>query len=74
MEIARDMARRYLPDAVHFLAGLALAPDSEAPLHTRMMAAKEIISVAGVIPQAAPEPPAPAPAPPRREDGREPDA
>jgi hypothetical protein len=60
MEVARELARRYLPDAVVFLAGLAFAPDSEAPLHTKMMATKELVSIAGV-PQPTPMAPAPAP-------------
>ena len=60
MEVAREMARRYMPDAVQFLAGLAFAPDSEAPLHTKMMATKELVSIAGV-PQPTPATPAPAP-------------
>jgi hypothetical protein len=72
MEVAREMARRYLPDAVQFLAGLAFAPDSEARLHTKMMATKELVSIAGV-PQ-----PTPAATPPplheRLEDGRVGDA
>jgi hypothetical protein len=40
MENTRAMARRYLPDAVRLLAGIAFAPDSEAALHTKMLAAK----------------------------------
>lgn len=59
MERARAMARRYLPDAVHLLAGIALSPDSEAALHTRMLAAKEIRDLAGGIPQTAPPAPQP---------------
>jgi hypothetical protein len=59
MERARALARRYLLDAVDLLAGIALAPDSEAALHTRMMCAKELVAIAGVIPQATPVPPAP---------------
>jgi hypothetical protein len=61
MEGARELARRYLPDAVRFLAGIALAPDSEAPLHSRMLAAKELVAIAGAIPQATPSLPAPQP-------------
>jgi hypothetical protein len=34
------LARRYLPDAVDLLAGIAFAPDSEAALHTKMPAAR----------------------------------
>lgn len=30
MELAREEARCYLPDAVRLLAGIAFAPDSEA--------------------------------------------
>jgi hypothetical protein len=39
MEGARELARSYLIDAVRLLAAIALAPESEAALHTRMMAA-----------------------------------
>ena len=65
MEGARERARRYLPDAVDFLASIAFARDSEAALHTRMLAAKEIVSIAGVIPQATPA--LPNVSPPQRE-------
>jgi len=73
VERARIRARRYLPDAVDFLAAIAFAPDSEAALHTRMLAAKEIVSIAGGVPQLSPSPP-PAPAHERPGDGREADA
>ena len=33
------------------------APDSEAALHTRMLCVKELVAIAGVIPQATPVPP-----------------
>jgi hypothetical protein len=46
----RALARRYLPDATRFLAAVAFGKDTEAGLHTRMIAAKAIIDVAGVIP------------------------
>ena len=45
MERARALARCYLPDAVRLLAGIALAPDSEAALHSRMLAAKTIVGL-----------------------------
>ena len=73
VERARVKARRYLPDAVDFLAAIAFVQDSEAALHTRMLAAKEIVSIAGAIPQATPSPPLP-PADERPDDGREADA
>src|SRR5262245_37230398 len=57
MENTRAMARRYLPDAVRLLAGVAFAPDSEAALYTRVLCAKEIVAIAGAIPQATPAPP-----------------
>ena len=57
MENTRAMARRYLPDAIRLLAGVAFAPDSEAALYTRVLCAKEIVAIAGVIPQATPAPP-----------------
>jgi hypothetical protein len=42
---------------VRLFAGIALAPDSEAALHTRMLCGKQIVEIAGVIPQATPSPP-----------------
>ena len=54
MTETRALARRYLPDAVRFLAGLAFAKDSEAALHTRFLAAKQIVEIAGVIPPTTP--------------------
>jgi hypothetical protein len=57
MDSTRALARRYLPDAVRLLAGIAFASESEAALHTRMLAAKEIVAIAGAIPQATPTPP-----------------
>ena len=59
MESTRALARCYLPDAVRLLAGIAFASDSEAALHTKMLCAKEIVAIAGVIPQVAPAPPQP---------------
>jgi hypothetical protein len=38
-------------------AGIGFAPDSEAALHTRMLCAKQLVEIAGVIPQATPSPP-----------------
>ena len=57
MEKTRVMARRYLPDAIRLLAGVAFGPDSEAALYTRVLCAKEIVAIAGAIPQATPAPP-----------------
>jgi hypothetical protein len=45
---ARALAKRYLPDAVRLLAGIALSPDSECAPHTKMLACKQIIEIAGV--------------------------
>ena len=59
IESTRSLARCYLLDAVRLLAGIAFAPDSEAALHTKMLCAKEIVAIAGVIPQATPAPPQP---------------
>jgi hypothetical protein len=50
MENTRAMARRYLPDAIRLLAGVAFGPDSEAALYTRVLCAKEIVAIAGAIP------------------------
>jgi hypothetical protein len=57
MTEARSLARRYLPDDVRLLAAIAFGKDTEAGLHTRLLAAKSIIDVAGVIPQATPTAP-----------------
>jgi hypothetical protein len=54
METGRDLARRYLVDAVRLFAGVAFARDSEATLHSRVLAARAILTVAGIAPQAAP--------------------
>jgi hypothetical protein len=54
MKRARALARRYLPDLVRLHAGIALSPASEAALHTKLLAAKEIRELAGGIPQTAP--------------------
>ena len=59
MESTRALARRYLPDAIRLLAGVAFGPDSEAALYTRVLCAKEIVALAGAIPQATPTPPQP---------------
>jgi hypothetical protein len=61
MEVTRALARCYLPNALRLLAGIAFNPASEAALHTKMLAAKEIVSIAGVIPQLTPAPPPPSP-------------
>jgi hypothetical protein len=63
-ESGRALARRYLVNVVRLNAGIAFAPESEAPLHTKYLAAKEIVTIAGVIPQAVP-----APLRPHDEDG-----
>jgi hypothetical protein len=47
---ARTLAKRYMVDAVQLLAGVAFSPDSEAALHTRVLAAKQIVEIAGVVP------------------------
>ena len=59
METAREEARKYLPNVVKLLASIALSPHSEAALHTRMLAAKQLLDVAGAIPQATPSLPMP---------------
>ena len=59
MESTRAVARRYLPDAIRLFAGIAFAPDFEAALHTIYLADKDIVAIAGVIPQATPAPPPP---------------
>jgi hypothetical protein len=72
IEDARSRARRFLPDCIDLPASIALSKDSEAALHTKMLACKELVTIAtGALPQPTPA----APAPPRYEgDGRrEPD-
>jgi hypothetical protein len=51
MENAKELARRYLPNAVELLAAVAFGDDNPASLHSRVIAAKEIITVAEILPQ-----------------------
>lgn len=66
MDEGRQLARRYMADLVRLLAGICLSERSEAALHTRVLAAKQIIELGGSIPQAVP------PAPQLQGDGGEP--
>jgi hypothetical protein len=59
MDVAREEARRYLPNIVKLLASIALSPNTEAALHTRMLCARQLVDIAGVIPQATPSLPRP---------------
>jgi hypothetical protein len=59
MKVASELARRYLPNAVRLYAAIAFAPDSEAPLHTKVQSTKGLVEIAGVIPQATPATPPP---------------
>jgi hypothetical protein len=59
MKVGRDLARRYLPNAVRSYAAIAFAPDSEAALHTKVLAINGLVTLAGGIPQAIPAPPPP---------------
>jgi hypothetical protein len=42
LQLARELARRYLPDTVRLLAATALAPNTEAGLQTRRICAQEL--------------------------------
>ena len=57
MEEGRALARRYLANVVRLQAAIAFGANSEAGLHTRMLAAKSIADIAGAIPQATPTAP-----------------
>jgi hypothetical protein len=59
MKVGRELARRYLPNAVRSYAAIAFAPDSEAALHTKVLAINGLVTLAGGIPQAIPAPPPP---------------
>jgi hypothetical protein len=54
MKDAKEAARRYLPNAVNFLASAGFADDSPASLHSRIIAVKELIGLAAVTPQGIP--------------------
>jgi len=54
MEEGRALARRYLANVVRLQAAIAFGANSEAGLHTRMLAAKSIADIAGAVPQFAP--------------------
>jgi hypothetical protein len=58
IEDARARARRFLPDCIDLLASIAFSKDSEAALHTKMLACKELVQIAtGALPQPTPAPP-----------------
>jgi hypothetical protein len=57
MEEGRALARRYLANVVKLQAAIAFGHNSEAGLHTRMLAAKSIADIAGAIPQSTPTAP-----------------
>ena len=57
MEEGRALARRYLANVVRLQAAIAFGANSEAGLHTRMLAAKSIADISGAIPQATPTAP-----------------
>ena len=59
METARAYARQYLPNAVRLFAGIAFGEDSEAAMHTRYLVVKELLAIAGMIPQPTPTAPPP---------------
>ena len=58
MTEARTLVRRYLPDVARFLAGVVLSPESEAGLHTKVVAAGKFLELGGVLPQPTPSAPA----------------
>ena len=57
---ARVLARRFLPDAVNLLAAIALG-GGEAAAHTKLLACKQLVEIAGLVPPAIPAPPPPQP-------------
>jgi hypothetical protein len=59
LEIARNEMRRYLPDFARLLVSISLAPESSAALHTRYLAAKDAIALAGAFPTPIPSLPVP---------------
>jgi hypothetical protein len=60
VENTRAMARRYLPDVLGLFVNIALGKDdNESALHTRMLCAKEIVNLAGVLPPTTPQLPPP---------------
>jgi hypothetical protein len=54
MEEGRALARRYLVNVVRLQAAIAFGKNTEAGLHTRMLAAKSIADIAGAVPQSTP--------------------
>jgi hypothetical protein len=51
IEDARARARRFLPDCIDLLASIAFSKDSEAALHTKMLACKELVQIATGAPR-----------------------
>jgi hypothetical protein len=58
VEKARVLARRFLPDAVNLLAAIALG-GGESAAHTKLLACKQLVEIAGLVPPAIPAPPQP---------------
>lgn len=56
---ARERARRYLPDLLGLMVSIALAPEAEVSLHTRLLAGREVRELAFGLPPAVPEAPPP---------------
>ena len=59
LERARAILHRYLPDLVHMNIGIALADHTDASLHTRMMASKEVREAVSGAPPSVPLAPPP---------------
>jgi hypothetical protein len=59
LEQARVEARKFLPNAVRLLSGIAFSESSEASLHMRMLCTRQIVEIAGIVPAPAPAAPAP---------------
>jgi hypothetical protein len=56
---ARELARRYLVDAVRLNAAIAFSSQSEVGAHTRTLCSRLIVEIAGTVPPAPPEAPPP---------------
>jgi hypothetical protein len=55
-ETAQARAARYLPDCVRLFAGVAFGKGSKAKLHSRVVAAAQLVRIAGGMAEEVPEP------------------
>jgi len=57
METAQTMAARWLPECARLFAAVAFGKGSKAKLHSRVVAAAQLVKIAGGLAEAVPDAP-----------------